>query len=271
MSDPKEIKFSLSYLIHIGEVNLAKKLLHCINEFSKEYNFFMPTRYGSSNPLKYNYNSENISEMLNFWMNEEDNKKYAADEISNGCLLMSKVKRGQSKRAVSYMLLWLKENRAHFNGISFILDSEILKEKNMQYEFLNLYGRIISIAEPIYGSISNSEFGVTMSNIKTRLPDKQWMYVLGDPYIKLLGKEKILSSPSHKIHVFTNNVLGMQVTENLYEPIPEESMRKLREHFGRDVFAEGNRRYKTGSAPDFDFSAVMFDKTKPMKELKMFS
>jgi len=64
-------------------------------------------------------------------------------------------------------------------------------------------------------------------------------------------------------------VIAMQLTDNLFEPIPPSVRSTVKKHLGEDAFVEEGKSYRAynkGKVPEFDFSYVLFDKTKPIVE-----
>lgn len=125
--------------------------------------------------------------------------------------------------------------------------------------------------EPVYGEIANWSLpGVGQPfDLRIRLPEINWMLILGEPYIRMFGRDKLMSTPCHSVRAIGEHTVALQLTENLFEPVPADIRKAVKEHLGEDAFVEEGkyyRHYKTGRVPEFDFSTVLFDPTQPIEE-----
>lgn len=258
------IDLRLSSLKDFQDTKLACDVLSKINEFGKD---FIPTVYGLYQPLKNKYDPSNISEVIKFWMNEENNKNNIQDCYAAGQLLMEK----KVGHKVSYQMRWEKDNQARFNLFCMRVDISYLKDKDNYINFIKLCKELTSLMEPVYGEIVNLSYPGwdTPINLQVRLPEISWALILGKPYIKMFGEERILSTPCHSIHTISDNVIELQLTDSLFEPIPSSVRTSVKKHLGVEAFVEEGksyRSYSTSKVPEFDFSGILFDKTKPIVE-----
>jgi len=127
---------------------------------------------------------------------------------------------------------------------------------------------LIKAIDPVHGDI-----GIFLPNennpinLRIRCPELKWMTIFGAPYIDLFGREKLLSTPCHKVHLISDSLIGLQLVESIYDEIPSGLRRTVKSHLGEEAFVEegkGIKRYKTGLTPEFDFSGVLFDPKKPI-------
>ena len=106
-------------------------------------------------------------------------------------------------------------------------------------------------------------------NFRVRHPELAWINYFGRPYIDLFGREKLLSAPCYRTFEISEDLIGLQMTEDLFQPIPSDVRYAVKKHLGEDAFVEEGkwyRMYKTGRVPAFDFSNVLFDPSKPIEE-----
>lgn len=85
----------------------------------------------------------------------------------------------------------------------------------------------------------------------------------------MFGRERLLSTPCHSVHTIGDNIVALQLTDNLFEPIPPSVRSTVKKHLREDAFVEEGKLYRTynsGKVPKFDFSNVLFDGTKPIVE-----
>ena len=258
------VDLTIMSLKDFQDIELATTVINKINVYGKD---FTPNVYGVYQPLKNKYDANNINEVVQLWMNEDNNKNSVQYSYAAGQLLMEK-KRGHK---VSYQMRWEKDNQARFNLFNLSIDSEYLKSDKGLEKFKNLCNDLIVILEPVHGEIVNLSFPgwETPKHLKVRHPELNWTVLFGRPYIDLLGKEQLLSVPCYSKYMIGNNVVALQLTESVFEPIPSSVRNSVKKYICEGAFVEEGksyRTYKTGKVPDFDFSNVLFDKTIPIIE-----
>ncbi len=244
---------------------LATKIIELINSYGKD---FMPDKFDNYQPLKKKYNLENLDEVLEGWLNEEGNS--VNKEYMMGSLLMDK---SRSSKA-SYMVSWKKTQEPNFHFFSFDCNIDYLKKNGNLSKFLELCSKLCLILNPVQGEIVNCMGKHTFAPLDLRLrhPELQWLNIFGKPYIELFGREKLLNTPCYKAYELSEDIIIIQLTESVFEDIPDEVRLKVKEYLGKDAFVElgkSSHNYKDGIAPNFDFTDVLFDKTKPV-ELEEF-
>lgn len=258
------VDLTIMSLKDFQDTELAYSVIKKINEYGKD---FIPSVYGLYQPLKNKYDPNNIPEVVQFWMNEDNNKNNAQDFYAAGQLLMEK-KRGHK---VSYQMRWEKGIQAGFNFFNLSVDIAYIKEDSGFQRFISLCNDLILLLEPVHGEIVNLSFPgwETPKNLRIRHPEINWMVLFGRPYIDLFGKEKLLCSPCHSVHTIGDNVIALQLTDCLFEPVQPSVRTAVKKHLGEDAFVEDGKSYRAysmGKVPEFDFSSVLLDKTKPIAE-----
>jgi len=260
------IGFKLMSLKNFQDRELATNVICKINEYGKD---FMPQKFGVYEPLKRQYNPSDINEVIDVWMENEMNREASKDEFAEGLLLM----KATSRSKASYMISWRKENKVHFNGFWFSVNIEYLKHKDNFDKFLSLCRELVCLIGPVYGKIVNESIPGAFEpiDLTIRHPELHWMNFFGEPYIELFGREKLLSAPAHKVESIGDKVIAIQTTDNVFEPIPNEIREKIKTHLGENAFVWNGKqalayKNKENLVPKFDFSEVLFDKTKPIIE-----
>ncbi|WP_027621702.1 hypothetical protein [Acetivibrio clariflavus] len=229
----------------------------------------MPQKFDMYEPLKRKYDPNDISAVIDAWMEDEMNREVSKNEFAEGLLLM----KSKSKSKASYMISWRKENIIHFNGFFFSVNIEYVKNENNFNKFLNLCKELVCLIEPVYGKIVNESIPGAFEpiDLEIRHPELHWMNFFGKPYIDLFGRDKLLSAPAYKVESIGDKVIAIQTTNNIFEPIPNDVREKIKRHLGENAFVwDGKQalayRNKENLVPEFDFSEVLFDKTKPIIE-----
>lgn len=97
---------------------------------------------------------------------------------------------------------------------------------------------------------------------KKCLPDLYNVSIWGRPYVELLGKERLLSTPCFKVEELPDGMVWMQLSENVFdingcwEEIKEERER-ARVHLNSNVFHDRTLPHDhTYTVPKFDLTAI---------------
>ncbi|WP_079506434.1 hypothetical protein [Mesobacillus jeotgali] len=258
------INLNIMSLKDFQDAELATNVMEKISQYGKD---FIPNKYGLYQPLKNKYDAKSIDNVVKLWMNEENNINNRENLYLAGQVLMEK--KGGHK--VSYQIRWEKDNQARFNFFNLSVETVYLKNEKNYEKFLNLCNDLILLLEPVHGEIVNLSFKGwdAPKNLTVRHPELNWMVFFGRPYIDLFGKESLITAPCCSVHTLNENIIGMQLTENLFNPIPSSVRSSVKKYLGEEAFVEEGksyRRYSSGKVPDFDFSNVLFDKKKPVVE-----
>lgn len=100
------------------------------------------------------------------------------------------------------------------------------------------------------------DIGVTSHDLRKGIPNVCWAMVLGPPYVRMIGRDRLLSTPCFGSKALSDEHVYLQVTatiEDLRRDFEgfEELRQRLKEEIGEEVFA----RVELGSAsavPDFE-------------------
>lgn len=258
------ISFSCSSLKDFQNAELAKSVLKEINEAGQD---FVPTVYGECEPLKIKYNPSDCSPLVRLWTDERDDPESAQYPYAEATLLLEK----RGKHGVAYQMHWEKDQQVRFNYFIFSVDSVYARNKIVFQNFMTLCERLLPLFEPVQAQIYNKELPdwYNPKNLRVRHPELHWTNFFGKPYIELFGRETLLSAPCYRAYEISDDLIALQMSEDPFEPIPSSTRAAVKKHLGEDAFVEEGksyRAYKTGRVPSFDFSNILFDKTKPIVE-----
>jgi hypothetical protein len=243
------------------------KFFNLINESGTDY---IPDVYDMFQPLKKKYSPNCLQDVINLWLNKEYNASNVNDGYKAGHILLEK-KKGSK---VSYHINWNKDNEiSMFNLFVLSVDIDYLKKENNLIEYLALCKKLICIFKPVYAEIVNINFPgwETPINLRIRLPEPRWQIIFGEPYVKIFTEEKLLGAPCYKVEK-VNDMIILQLSESVFEAVPEETISKVKKYLGEDAFVWDNKSvwsYKDGLTPKFDFSEILFDKNAPIKETEL--
>lgn len=259
---PNSIKLSIMSLKDFESKELARGVLSAIADAGSP---FFPTVYDVYEPLRHKCSKNDIDELVKIWVNEEYAEVTARSQYGMGQILMEH----RRKPKISYQMHWEKGQQARFNYFFLRVDSEFLLAPNNLKSFLNLCQRLIVLLDPVQGEIVNCAFpGWDVPiDLQVRHPELHWMAFFGRPYIELFGRDKLLNTPCYCAKSIGTNIIALQMTENLFQPVPEELRHTVKSYLDPDAFVENGkscRSYKSGNVPSFDFTNVLFDKSAPI-------
>jgi hypothetical protein len=101
------------------------------------------------------------------------------------------------------------------------------------------------------------DFGVYTQDLKKRLPDLFWLTVFGAPYVRLFGREKLLSAPASKVESVSDDIVLLQLSDSLtdVEQLPrelEDVRLRVKSHLGHNAF------FEPGLPTDHNYRAPQF-------------
>jgi hypothetical protein len=87
------------------------------------------------------------------------------------------------------------------------------------------------------------DIGVTSHDLRKGIPSICWAMVFGPPYVRLIGREKLLSAPCFSVKELSNEHLYLQVTAQVEDLRRDfggfEALRqRLKRHLGEELFLE---------------------------------
>ena len=89
--------------------------------------------------------------------------------------------------------------------------------------------------EPRYG------FALSPMLLSRYLPELFWANIFGTPYIRMFGKERLLSAPAYRVSELENGLCYVQLTEHITDMLNdlgkvEQIRREVKAHLGLDAF-----------------------------------
>ncbi len=91
-----------------------------------------------------------------------------------------------------------------------------------------------------------AHFGLSTFVLKESLPNLYWATVFGAPYVKLFGKERLLSTPAAVVKELADDLIYLQLTDDLMDnrtqPERVEAARQaVKKHLDSNVFLDPQR------------------------------
>ena len=224
----------------------GKKLFEIIY---KKASSFMPQKYDNGEPIERRFNYSQLDEVLSIW--------------ENGFLW----KRSSPMASGSF---WLGSTHGLHNAVYLSIEGLKFNTKELMLlltEGSKLFNSTIGYIHRIYEEeLLDLEFyknqvmpfsqGVTTHDLKKGLPGICWMMYFGEPYITLIGREKLLSSPVYRSEDLKPGIV-LQLTESINTPEEDyEAFKSIREkvilHLGYELFSFSDKKEK--QIPDFSLS-----------------
>ncbi|WP_411347181.1 hypothetical protein [Paenibacillus sp. WLX2291] len=268
MNQNSIVSFYLMTLEDLQNEEIAKKCIKLMNKNSE----ISPDKFDRSEPLRKKINWDQIDLMINTWMNEEVNVlPHNRNVAASGEFLAKRNKQCKAE----FQFSWTKNQYAHFNFMNIDVNAIRLNKKDGFPGFLNLCLEYIQLLKPVYGCIKiMHEFKSDPINLEVRYPHLEWLNIFGEPYVKLFGHKKLLNTPAYKIHDISDSIVGVQLTESIYQDIPKEIRESVKEYLGKQAFMEDGkslRRHKPDLVPNFDYSMVLINPERPVEDHKAFN
>lgn len=95
---------------------------------------------------------------------------------------------------------------------------------------------------------SGDRFFLTTHVLRHWLPDVFWATIFGAPYVKLFGKERLLSAPAFIVEEIAEDIFYVQLTEKMNDIVTssdrvDDFRIKFKDHIGIDAFYIAGRSY----------------------------
>jgi hypothetical protein len=216
---------------------------------------FTPSRYGIYDPLNKDFDLENLDEVLKDWDKSFSWKSQRLASEGNVCM-------GDENTHAEIYLSGKSKFIEYKQAVHFFLESCILVEPDFAYIHLFSEEELDAVSEhaeaDLYDLVMPFRRGVVIRELRKYIPNLCWGTVLGLPYVKLFGKENILSAPVSIIRELPNGAIYLQLSEKLddlkknYQKV--DSIRQLaKQHLNHNAFLDPmlgtHHAYNT---PEFD-------------------
>lgn len=238
--------------------------LHC--EMLPEY---MPMKWGWSEPFKHVFDPEHLEQLL-------DNDR---------CTHVWWKRTGKQKADGSWMRCWgqpLSPTRTHASITVSVYES-VLQHKFLAYlKAASLrsdadFGLIDSVSEQYAAFAMDSDLAcwtrrgdpstcrifVTTHTLRHWLPDMPWAGVFGPAYVRMFGKEKLMSTPAYCVEELGKEMVFIQLTPRL-EDIHEQfemamaARAQAKQHLGEDAFFKSELAYDYTDEANKDKAGKIF-------------
>lgn len=218
--------------------------LHC--EMLPEY---MPMKWGWYEPLKQDFDPNQLESLLyktgqtdNVWWKRTGKNKA---EGSWGKRWKSKVDYLQDTHATIQLDIY--ESTLQNKLLSHL--KAVCVKSIGDFAFLDSLSECYkSEALASHYSPSGGYLFTTTHTLRHWLPDMPWTFVFGPAYVRLFGKERLLTCPAYKVEDIGDEVVFIQLTENMadihekYEEVMQ-ARALAKKHLGEECFFKPELAY----------------------------
>ncbi|SPF44947.1 hypothetical protein SBDP1_520002 [Syntrophobacter sp. SbD1] len=107
-------------------------------------------------------------------------------------------------------------------------------------------GRANGTVRPLNKKGTRFSFSISSQMIQKCIPDVHWITIFGTPYLKMFGKEKLLSAPAHKAEALNDDTIIVQLTPSLEDMRGDpsgfaEARARLKAFLGETAFFDAER------------------------------
>jgi hypothetical protein len=190
----------------------GEKVLHLWEKYLPEY---LPDKFGNWEPIDQNFDLGKRDKILDHWqwpfLAEKQNPKIDASiwmrKGTRPLHAMWKLAFDFDGVDVSKLSCFLraaaKDLEADFGCLTLFTQAEID------------FGRQNRTAWNLDKRATKFHFAVYSQFLQQCIPDIYWITVFGAPYVKMFGKEKLLSAPVHNAEALNNETVLLQLTPSL--------------------------------------------------------
>jgi len=201
----------------------------------------LPDKYGNSEPVDLTFDLTKRDEILNHfrwpllavkakprvrasvWMRSPKKLLHSSWKLSFTLGEVNVDRLNQFLRASA------KELAADFCCLTLFTDAEID------------FGRRNRTAWNLDKKATKFQFDIYSQFLQQCLPDVYWTTIFGAPYVKMFGKQKLLSAPAYRVEALNDSLVSIQLTESLENvkanPIAfAETKMQLKSFLGEDAF-----------------------------------
>jgi hypothetical protein len=107
-------------------------------------------------------------------------------------------------------------------------------------------GRENGTVRPLNKNGTRFNFSISSQMLQKCIPDLHWITIFGSPYLKLFGKDKLLSAPAHEVGALNDHTIAIQLTPSLEDMQNDpsgfaEARTKLKAFLGETAFFDPER------------------------------
>ncbi len=244
------MKLKDNFTLHIESVwsfKLASQFvsvvkLHC--ELLPEY---MPTRWGWTEPKK-NFDPTHIEQLV-FENNRADNvwwKRIERPKATGSWM----VRWGKEPKTYTHASIDLNiiESRLQSKLIAYLQQASMFTDADFSFlDGMNEFYRPMAMQSHI-SSFGGDRLYVTTHTLRHWLPDMPWAVVFGPAYVRLFGKDNLLSCPAYKVEELGPEMVFIQLTPNIDDihqqfDVVMKARALAKQHLGEDCFFKPELAY----------------------------
>lgn len=218
---------------------------------------WMPEKFGNWEPLKNTYTKGETQRLLDSW---DDPFLW----IHKKPRVAGSVWMDRPDKHFRHSCIYIEPSKQAANEkrvINIVRELSMLFEADLSYlHYLTDNEFNLDTANEIYAPF---DAGFTTLRIRNYLPNLPWTTFFGPPYVKLIGRDKLLTTPAHLVEQINEFCIYVQLTERLTDfkrnyKKANEQREMAKDHLGRDLFFDPTGRIARYRAPTFSLGRQIY-------------
>jgi hypothetical protein len=244
MKKPDKIHLLIHGYKSLGKKSLAEEFLQILKDAGEIY---LPSKIGMYEPIKTPYS---VEDTIKLWVESEKEMNYGGSVMMTG------------SNQLSWSIDWKLDGS---NSVSLWIATKSAIAKKGTEHLVALAKQLFIWANGVYGygcHISQIHYTPGL-NYRICLGGLSWMALFGDPYVKMFGKDVILTAPC-KVEEFAENRFMLLTSDEPIDETPEliAVQEKVKKHLGEEVFYREEPPRQT----PLTMEDLLAGKNKPSKE-----
>ncbi len=117
-------------------------------------------------------------------------------------------------------------------------------------------GRVNHTVEYLDSAHTKPGFAIFSQHLQQCIPDLYWLTVLGEPYLRLFGRARLLSAPVFRAEPVGDRAVSLQLTASLSDMVEDpdgfaQVRRRVKAHLGENAFFSPDRPVEQCLRPEF--------------------
>lgn len=233
-------------------LTISEDFLSAIKLHAKMLPMYMPMKWGWYEPLKNPFEPENINAMLEngkastIWW-----KRTGKDRAEGVFKTWSRSYPNQQHSTIQFDFF---DTKYQIELLEYLKVASINAETDFSFmdgvakEYFEFAKANFLLPHHSIDCPKTWNFILPTHRLHHWLPDMPWAVVFGSAYVKMFGKEKLLSTPAYKVEELPEDMVFIQLTENMEDihlKFQEvwNARAKAKEHLGEQYFFNYEKGY----------------------------
>ena len=203
----------------------------------------LPDRYGSTEPIKKEFSMAALDEVIRIWELYIHFKRVRTPKYISSVFMHHGLHRKHSIWNISF-----KQNDGALQSSLTNMLSLAVNEFNCDFAFIHCpvdddvdRGRAAGPFIFLDPAKKRKNLFVTTHDLVKYIPDVYWITVFGPPYVRLFGRDRLLSTPAFRVEELADGSVLIQATSSLHDlsanPAPFVKARiAIKQHLDHNAF-----------------------------------